>query len=566
MNESRIVILGAGYAGIRLARRLLAEKQYDRLTLIDQNDHHTLITNLHEVASGRVEPQTLEIPLDHILEHARVERIRDRIRSIDLESRILTGESGSYPYDQLIIASGAVPFFYGVPGAQEHSLTLNTMKDALSIRQWLRQNPDGRIVLCGAGLTGVELAADLKAMAPNLAVTLVEARDNILPDLPLPVQEKVRRKLERRGIRLMTAARVTEVCESGVRLEGCPEAELQADLVVWTSGNRAAFRLDAPQGEAAEPILDDALRLRSHPEVCAVGDGGDPDWACVENGLQSADLVAKNLLTGEGDIHSYQPSRRGLMISLGPSDGVTTTRIPLSGWPAVVLKFLVDLYYVFSVGGLGSAANYFTGHLVRPAHGRTLTGRLLSSRGQRFWLLPLRLYLGGLWFLEAWKKVIGPAQFAKAVSARDYLTVGSDSWLRPGNLQVPFAWLRDVDAVSSATMAGTNGPVLEELPVWYEALMRTIMPTPALGAFFQSLLVWAELAVGVGLILGLAVFLSALLSFALTVNFFLSGVAGWQLLWILPASLALLGGAGRIMGLDAWLIPWIHRQLKIDSL
>ena len=105
-----------------------------------------------------------------------------------------------------------------------------------------------------------------------------------------------------------------------------------------------------------------------------------------------------------------------------------------------------------------------------------------------------------------------------------------------------------MDALTGATMGGTSGPIVEKLPIWYEALMRTIMPNPSLAMFFQTIMVWVEFAVGVGLILGLLTWISSALSFALILNFIISGVAGWQLIWILPASLALMAGAGHFIG------------------
>ena len=129
---------------------------------------------------------------------------------------------------------------------------------------------------------------------------------------------------------------------------------------------------------------------------------------------------------------------------------------------------------------------------------------------------------------------------------------------------IPFDWLRQSDAVSGATMTGTQGPLLDKLPVWYEALMRTIMPTTTIAMFFQTLLVMAELAVGVGLILGLLTWLSSLISVGLVANFILSGLGGWEMAWILPASIALMAGAGGFLGVDYWLMPKLRRSFGME--
>lgn len=568
MNPVRIVILGAGYAGVRIARRLQKQSRENiQLVLIDQNTSHTLVTNLHEAASGRVSPETLQIPLDQIFKDGSIELIADRITAMDLQDKILTGEKGIYTYDQLIIASGSGANYYGIPGAREHSIPLDSMEGARRIRERVMAPETKEVLLCGGGLTGVEMAADLKIMHPHLCVTLIEAKDRILPELEAVLSRRAAQKLKKIGVELLTGVRVEEVNPEAVRLAGPDGVRTQrADLILWTSGTQARWgeTVDQP----AVLSSDARLCLTAHRDVFMAGDAGDPEWACVENGLQSADCLAENLerLERGEELRAFELKDKGQMIAMGPFDGITTTRIPLSGWPAMVLKFLVDLFYVFSVGGIGAAVNYFNGHLVVPFHGKTLTGTLLSTRGQRLWLFPLRLYLGSLWFLEGWKKVIGPSQFERAAGIRDYLTRGSDSWLSQGNLMMPFPWLADVDAISSATMGGTSGPIVEGLPVWYEAIMRTIMPNPSLGMFFQSLLVWAEVAVGAGLILGLLTWLASLVSIGLIANFIVSGVAGWQLIWILPASAALMAGAGRFLGLDAWLMPRIRRRLGIRPL
>lgn len=565
MKTPHIVILGAGYAGVRAARRLLASETELAITLIDQGENHQLMTNLHEVASGRIEAATLEIPLTAVFGNRPITLVRDRILAVDLATRRLTGVSAVYDFDQLIIAAGARSATSDVPGADRFSYPLDSLSAAVAIRRRVRDPQLERVIISGGGLTGVELAADLRSMQPDLAVTLVESR-RILADQREDIRDYVTSCLVRTGVEILTDSRVTAVDAAGAWIT--PEtgpAFHRPGMVIWTTGARSRWRESL--ADAHTPELEASLRLKNHPGVWVIGDAADPDWASVENSLQSADRAADNLLrdlAGQPAL-PYELKPRPQMIALGPGRGIATTRIPLKGWPAVVLKFLVDLVYLLRLAGIGPAVDYFNGHLVRPGHGRSLTGSLLSSRGQRLWLFPLRLYLGGLWLLEGFKKIIGPDQFAAAERLSDLLTIGPDSWLRQGNLHVPFAWLTGLDGISGATMGGTSGPIIEDLPWWYEAVMRTIMPTPTLAMFFQGILVWTEFAVGVALILGLFTWIAAFLSVAMTMNFFLSGVAGWQQLWILPASLALMAGAGHFLGLDAWVIPRIRQTLGIRS-
>lgn len=565
VKSERILILGAGYAGIRVAKKLLKQnKENVDLVLIDQNSNHTLVTNLHEVASGRVSPEAVQIPLKQIFRNDSIELIQDRIIAMDMDNKRLTGEKENYSYDRLIVASGATANFYGISGARDHTLPIDSLADALRIREKIFDPSTREVIVCGAGLTGVELAADLKVMQPHLSVRLIEAQSSIMPGFDTAAQQRVEKKLNKIGVEVWLETRVEQVEEGEVYISNSKGSKvLSGDVLIWTSGTQAQWT-----ETVAEPGSLVAMASRcatSQSDVYIAGDAGSPQYACVENGLQSADCLVENferMEKGE-EPKEFKFKDKGQMIALGPVDGVTTTRVPLRGWLAQVLKFLVDLYYVISVGGLGAGVNYFNGHLVKPNHGKTLTGNLLATRGQRLWLFPLRLYLGALWFTEALKKIIGPQNYEAASGLKDYFSIGSDSWLKPDNLMVPFPWLRDVDALSGATMGGTSGPIVEKLPFWYEALMRTIMPNPSLANFFQTLMVWTEFAVGVGLILGLLTWLASFVSFALILNFIISGVAGWQLIWILPASLALMAGAGHFIGVDAWLIPKIRTKLNI---
>lgn len=565
MEQIRIVILGAGYAGIRTAKEL--GRKLDgkiNLTLIDKQDHHLLLTNLHEAASGRVDPEALKIPLDQIFKNQKVELVQDEISAIDFAAKKLKGGKASYSYDYLVLAAGSKPGYDRLPGAREHAFSLDSAESARGIKQRLDNLANGRVVICGGGLTGVETAGDIKAMYPALDVLLLQSRESILPELDGPLRESISQRLVRQGIRLKTGTQVLEIEKVKVRAQdqGGP-VDYPADLVIFTGGVRPQQLSDEVEAGASGRLpQDEFLRLRDYPTVFTAGDNADEGPSTVENGHRQAEAIAENIerdLAGK-PFKPFQTTLKGLMISTGPTYGFSVTKIPLKGWPAVVLKFLVDLFYVLSIAGPGPLVRYFNSHLVEITHRKTLAGGLFSTRGQRLWLFPLRLYLGALWFTEGYKKIIGPVYYNSARSLSDYFRIGRDSWLLEGNLMIPFDWLRSSDAVSGATMAGTKAPLLENLPGWYEALMRTIMPTTTLAMFFQTLLVLAELAVGIGLLLGLLTWLSSLVSIGLTANFILSGLGGWEMAWILPSSIALMAGAGQFLGLDYFLIPRLRRS------
>ncbi|GCF01713.1 hypothetical protein ZYGM_000041, partial [Zygosaccharomyces mellis] len=151
MSKNKILVLGAGYGGVRTAKKLA--KKYKKnndveITLIDRNPYHTLMTELHEVAGGRVHPESVQV---------------------------VKTTYGEYSYDYLVIGTGSEPAFFGVPGVKENGFTLWSFEDALKIRKHiqdmfakasLERNAAKRkemltFIVAGSGFTGIEMAGEL---------------------------------------------------------------------------------------------------------------------------------------------------------------------------------------------------------------------------------------------------------------------------------------------------------------------------------------------------------------------------------------------------------------------
>jgi NADH dehydrogenase len=174
-DRIRIVILGGGYGGVHAAKKLY--KQYKRrddveITLIDKNPYHTLMTELHEIAGSRTEPEAVQVSFHKIFGGKKVNVVIDEITGIDLEEKKLTSETTNYGYDYLVIGAGGAPEFFDIPGVQENSFTLWSLEDAIRIRTHVEDcfreaakepNPEKRrqllnFTIAGAGFTGIELA------------------------------------------------------------------------------------------------------------------------------------------------------------------------------------------------------------------------------------------------------------------------------------------------------------------------------------------------------------------------------------------------------------------------
>ena len=120
--RNTLLSLAAGYAGVHAAKKLhkafKGQKDKVEITLIDRHRHHTLMTELHEVAGNRVEESSVKISFDRIFSGKRVNVVRDEITDIDFKKQVLTGKAGTYVYDQIIIATGAESTDFNIPRSQ----------------------------------------------------------------------------------------------------------------------------------------------------------------------------------------------------------------------------------------------------------------------------------------------------------------------------------------------------------------------------------------------------------------------------------------------------------------
>src|SRR5699024_2065074 len=156
MTKQNIVVVGAGYAGVS-ATKFMAKKfkKNDdvQITLIDRHSYHTMMTELHEVAAARVEPEAIQHDLQRLFcRKKNVQLITDSVTTIDKNNKIVHTKRGEYPLDHLIIGLGGEPNDFGTPGVKEHGFTLWSFDDAMRIRQHIERTvaqaavePDARL-------------------------------------------------------------------------------------------------------------------------------------------------------------------------------------------------------------------------------------------------------------------------------------------------------------------------------------------------------------------------------------------------------------------------------------
>ena len=408
--RGRVVVAGAGFAGLEAARALeRAAGPGLEVRLLDRRNSLLFAPLLAEAASGTVNPAHVAVPLRGFF--ARVAVNQGEITEIDLnrgELRLAAGE-GLVPsehviaFDHLVLALGSRTSFFGLPGLAEHALTLGSLGDALRIRNRvllaleqaeLETDPGLRselltFVVGGGAYTGVELAGCLSdflrhavASYPRLAaddvrVVLAERRERLLPELGARLGAFAERELRAKGVEVLLEAPVACAGEDHVSLED--GTRIATRTVVWAAGIEPpdlAGSSDLPRDERGWIVTDDALRVPGRRGVSAVGDcAANPDGRgrtsppTAQHAVRQGRAVAGNVLRAlrgeEPSLFRYEA--RGTLIGLGHRSGLAEVRgrvvrgLPAWAlWRAFYLRELPTLARSARVG-LDWAVNAFTG-------------------------------------------------------------------------------------------------------------------------------------------------------------------------------------------------------------
>ena len=298
-NRPRVVIVGAGFAGLWAARALA--RRPVQVLLLDRNNFHMFLPLLYQVAAAELESEDVAYPVRSILQSLpNVEFAMSEVKGIDPVARAVRTAEDRIPFDFLVLASGSATHFFGVPGAAERTFPLKTLDEAIALRNHIlrsferaaRETDRDRrrslltFVIVGGGATGVEYSGALVELIrgplrkdfPSLdfrevKVLVIEARDGLLPGMPEALRDYARRKLVRKGVEVRLGATVSRVTGEGVLLED--GSFIPTETIVWTAGVRG----ESPGEGWGVPVPGDGrvrvaptLQVPGHPGVYAVGD------------------------------------------------------------------------------------------------------------------------------------------------------------------------------------------------------------------------------------------------------------------------------------------------------
>jgi len=368
VKQKPILILGGGYGGLACLRTLIRrlDPAAYAVRLLDATPYHTIKTRFHERAVVGRREFLVRLPLEPLVAASGGQFIEDEIRTVDFRRRVVLGRSAEHPYHRLVIALGGQTTYLGVEGADRYTESLQTYEAADRCSRRIAELGIGkrgarrRVVVCGAGIEGLEVAAMVRQVAgrDTCDVAVVEKSTEVMARSQCRGRERrhVARYLAEHQIDLRLGLGVTRVEEGGVVLED--GERLPADLVVWCSGVR---RVEMEGIEPGQPfVVNRYLQSIRHPDVFAIGDFATVDSRDESANLGSAQravyhgpLAAENLWRDE-TLRPMRPARYrpiGEMIGFGDFDGVGVLfGVGVRGAPAALakkaneVKYLAELY------------------------------------------------------------------------------------------------------------------------------------------------------------------------------------------------------------------------------
>ncbi|TYB67690.1 NAD(P)/FAD-dependent oxidoreductase [Nonomuraea sp. PA05] len=390
VQRARVVVVGAGFAGLAATRELAGSGAL--VTLVDRNPYATFQPLLYQVATAGMGTADVSYPTRTYA--AKWPNVRARRAALSKivpeERRVELDDGGSLDYDYLVLGTGVTTNWLNVPGARENALPIYSLADAAILRRrlqhYLEDTAAGRresthVVVVGAGATGVEMAGTLAELRRNTlplthpevrpdqtSVTLVERFEYVLAPYKPRLRDSAAKALRKRGVRLRLGATVSGVEPDAVLLED--GTRLDSDVTVWALGVTAPPEAGAwglEQGKGGRITVTEALNVPGRPEIFVIGDLAGPPHPlpqlaqpAIQMGKHVGRQIAAMAKGGQAKPFSYRDP--GIMATVGKAEAVLQLEngLTMRGLPAWLVWIFIHVAYL--LGGrnrLSVLLNFF---------------------------------------------------------------------------------------------------------------------------------------------------------------------------------------------------------------
>lgn len=391
----RIVIIGGGFAGISLAKRLRNKKV--QVVLLDKHNYHNFQPLMYQVATGGLEPDSIAYPIRKIVQEFREFYFRlAEVREIDSKKNKIIADIGELKYDYLIIATGSKTNYFGNKEIERNSMAMKTIPQSLNIRSLILENFEQALltndinerhglmnfVLVGAGPTGVELAGALaemkKAILPKdypdldvrkMEINLIQGSNRILDSMSENASEKAEKFLLDLGVSIWKNIRVTGY--DGKIVTTNSDLTFDSATVIWTAGVKGAL----PHGLQSDSFIENVDRIKvnqfnqveGYDNLFAIGDiavmtseeypQGHPMMA--QPAMQQGRLLAENIirLLDKKQLKPFVYKNKGSMATVGRNKAVVD--LPKYQFSGVFAWFVWMFVHLFSLIGFKNKAVVF---------------------------------------------------------------------------------------------------------------------------------------------------------------------------------------------------------------
>ncbi|MFH1770058.1 MAG: NAD(P)/FAD-dependent oxidoreductase [archaeon] len=361
---TKVVILGSGFGGMESALRLREMNHSLDIRVIDKSAYFTYQVSLHKVMVGNLKRSDIMINLENLYRKERIIFYKDEIIQVRPWDKIVVTGSRHLEFDYLVIAVGGVTNYFGTQGIKEYAFELKNVFDAEKIYRQVQNDLDKakfykepiNIVVCGGGLTGVEVAGEIADMSKGKAkVIIVESGKTIMKSFPKKAIDYAIKVLKKKAVEIRTGSRVKKAEKGKIILDN--KKEIFTNTIVWCCGIKPPLivhKMGLRTNERGAIITNEYLQT-ARPYIYAVGDCAyiyhNPQPQTALTAIQEAETVAKNIIAdikgGEKKVH--KPKDVPYLISIGKNRGIMLRKKRVRrGFPVIIIKKFIEKHYLFT--------------------------------------------------------------------------------------------------------------------------------------------------------------------------------------------------------------------------